>query len=41
VTCNRSIVFSRYSTNKTYCHDVTEMLLKVALNTINHPTNLF
>jgi hypothetical protein len=23
------------STNKTYCHDITEILLKVALNTIN------
>jgi hypothetical protein len=27
------------STNKTDCHDITEILLKVALNTINHPTN--
>jgi hypothetical protein len=24
------------STNKTDCHDITEILLKVALNTINH-----
>ena len=24
-----------FSTNKTYCHDITEILLKVALNTIN------
>ena len=24
----------RYSTNKTGCHDITEILLKVALNTI-------
>jgi hypothetical protein len=24
------------STNKTNCHDITEILLKVALNTINH-----
>jgi hypothetical protein len=23
------------STNKTYCHDIIEILLKVALNTIN------
>ena len=23
------------STNKTYCHDIAEILLKVALNTIN------
>jgi hypothetical protein len=27
------------STNKTDSHDVTEILLKVALNTINRPTN--
>jgi hypothetical protein len=27
------------STNKTGCHDITEILLKVALNTINQPTN--
>ena len=33
VTCNRLVVFS--STNKTYHHDITEILLKVALNTIN------
>ena len=25
-----------FSTNKTDCHNVTELLLKVALNTINH-----
>jgi hypothetical protein len=25
-----------FSTNKTDCHDITEILLKVALNTINH-----
>jgi hypothetical protein len=24
------------STNKTYSHDITEILLKMALNTINH-----
>ena len=30
------------STNKSYCHDITEILLKVALNTINlNPTLLF
>ena len=28
------------STNKTDCHNITEMLLKVVLNTINQPTNL-
>jgi hypothetical protein len=27
------------STNKTNCHDITEILLKVALNIINQPTN--
>jgi hypothetical protein len=26
------------STNKTDCHDITEILLKVALNTINQPS---
>jgi len=39
VTCDRSIVFSGYSTNKTDRHDITEMLLKVALNTIKQ-TNI-
>ena len=34
VTCDRSVIFSGYSTNKTYRHDITEILLKVALNTI-------
>jgi hypothetical protein len=28
------------STNKTDCHDITEILLKVALNTINQPSYL-
>jgi hypothetical protein len=27
--------YSGFSTNKTDCHDITEILLKVALNTIN------
>jgi len=36
VTCDRSVVFS---TNKTDRHDITEILLKVALNTIK--SNLF
>ena len=31
---DRSVVFS---TNKTDHHDITELLLKVALNTINQP----
>ena len=36
VTCDRSVVFS---TNKSYCHDITEILLKVALNTIKQTNN--
>ena len=32
MTCDRSVVSS---TNKTDCHDITEILMKVALNTIN------
>jgi hypothetical protein len=32
-TCDRLVVFS---TNKTEGHDINEILLKVALNTINH-----
>ena len=35
LTCDRSVVFSVYSTNKTDHHDITEILLKVALDTIN------
>jgi hypothetical protein len=31
MTCDRSVVFS---TNKTHHHDITEILLKVVLNTI-------
>ena len=34
VTCERSVVSPISSTNKTDCHDRTEILLKVALNTI-------
>jgi hypothetical protein len=36
VTCGRLVVFSWYvsSTNKADRHDITEILLKVALNTI-------
>ena len=39
VTCSRSVVFT---TNKTERHDITEILLKVALNTITltHPLKL-
>jgi hypothetical protein len=41
VTYDRSAVFSGYYfTNKTDCHDITEILLKVALKTINQ-TKLF
>ena len=37
VTCDRSVVFSGNSvSNKTDCHDMIKILLKVALNTINH-----
>ena len=37
VTCGRSVVFSGYSvTNKTDRQEITEILLKVALNIINH-----
>ena len=34
----RSVIFSRYSTNKTDRHDITEPLLKVAINTITLTT---
>ena len=41
VSCDRSMVYSVSSTNKTDRHDITEVLLKVALNTmpihVNHP----
>ena len=35
MTCDRLVVFSGFITNKTDRHDITEILLKVALNTIN------
>ena len=36
MSCDRSVVFSGYSaTNNTGRHDITEILLKVALNTIS------
>jgi hypothetical protein len=44
VTCNRSVVFSGTpvsSTNKTELHDIAEILLKVALNTLTHCHFLF
>ena len=37
VTCDKSVVFSGppvSPTNKTYRHDIAEILLKIALNTI-------
>jgi hypothetical protein len=34
VTCSKSVVFFGYSTNETEYHDITEILLKVPLNTI-------
>jgi hypothetical protein len=40
MTSGRSVVFSGYSgfsTKKTDYHDITEILLKVALNTITLP----
>ena len=39
MTCDSSMVFSGtpvFTTNKTDCHDITEILLKGAINTINH-----
>ena len=36
-SCDRSAVFS---TNKKDRHDITEILLKVALSTINHKPNI-
>jgi hypothetical protein len=38
ISCDRSMFFPGtlvYSTNKTDSHDITEILLKVALNIIN------
>ena len=39
VNCHGSVVSSWYYTNKTDHHDIAEILLKVALNTINQSTN--
>ena len=42
LTCDRSVVFSEYSsffTNKTDRHDIAKILLKVVLNTINQAAN--
>jgi len=44
VTFDRSVVFFGYSdfhANKTDLHDITEILLKVALNTINQTNQLY
>ena len=38
MTCDRSVVFSGTSINKTDRHDITEILLKVALKA--HSSNL-
>ena len=40
VSCGRSVVYPVSSTNKTDRHDITEILLKVALNTITKPIKL-
>ena len=34
MTCDKLVVFSGSSTNKTDLHDIAEILFKVALNTI-------
>jgi hypothetical protein len=39
VTCGRSVVFTGYSTNKTGRPAITEILLKVALETITITLN--
>ena len=36
MTCGRLVDFSEYSTNKSDRHNITEILLKMAINTINH-----
>ena len=35
VTSDRSVIFSEYSTNKTYRDNIPKILLKAAFNTIN------
>jgi hypothetical protein len=35
MTCGRSVVFIENTTNKTDRHDITEIVLKVALNMIS------
>jgi hypothetical protein len=42
VTYSRPVDLTGYcgsSTNKTYCHEIAEILLKVALNTINQSSH--
>ena len=41
MTCDRLVVSSRFSTNKTDHHDITEILSKVALKNINQSTYIF
>ena len=38
--CKYILNLSLPSTNKTDCHDITEILLKVTLNTIKQTTNI-
>ena len=40
VTCDMSVDFSSSSTNKTDRHDITEILLKVAINTTTLTSSL-
>jgi hypothetical protein len=37
VTCGRSVVFSRFLHNRADSHDIGEILVKMALNTITQP----
>ena len=41
MTCDRSVVSAVSSTSKTDRHDITEILLKVALSTINQSEYTF
>jgi len=39
VTCGWSVIFTGYSTIASDRHNITELLLNVALSIINHPSN--